>query len=111
MPLSVNENAMPRGKTLGDVKADNLRTYQAEKEDREFQAKSDKHFERHHPGLLNGRNFLWNVMRWHGSLGERFDQTFKGCVGSDEWLDKQFCPICDKRRSLCKCKPPRKVGE
>uniref|UniRef100_A0A6M3IF17 Uncharacterized protein n=1 Tax=viral metagenome TaxID=1070528 RepID=A0A6M3IF17_9ZZZZ len=97
---------MPEGKTLTDVHHDNAVMRAEIARDEAFQKKSDEHFRRTHPGLRNGRNFLWDVMRhrdFGDTFGEKFDQTFKGCVGSDKWFDDNFCPRCDKRRNFCEC--------
>ena len=94
---------VPEGYTMGDVYADNARSAAAEAADRAFQAKSDDYFRTTHPGLKPGRNFMWDVMRWRNSLGERYDETFKGAPSSPEWWQQQFCPKCDKRVSMCEC--------
>lgn len=101
---------IPEGMTMGDILADNARGAAAAREDAAFCAKSDSYFRTTHPGLRAGRNFMWDVMRHRdGSLGRaasferNYHQTFKGCPGSPDWLASQFCPKCDKRRSMCKC--------
>lgn len=93
---------------MGDIYADNFRSEVSRQADEAFQRKSDKYFETTHPGLRNGRNFLWNTMRFQdGNLGKcpdfekRYHETFKGCPGSPEWLDAKFCPVCEKRISVC----------
>jgi len=101
---------MPKGYTMRDVYADNARTSEAARRDREFDRKAEAHFRNTHKGLRNGRNFLWDVMRHRdSSLGgaenfeERYNNTFMGCPGSPEWYAGGFCPVCDKRRSMCEC--------
>ena len=53
----------------------------------------------------NGRNvFAWK-MRYldNKTYKGKFDKTFRGCPDSPEWWEDQFCPICDRRKSMCLC--------
>jgi hypothetical protein len=105
-----NDLPIPEGYTMGDIYSDNHRTEQGRLADEAFQKKSDKYFQTTHPGLINGRNFLWNVLRHQdGNVGlcptfkQNYDATFKGCPGSPEWLDFKFCSACGKRKTACTC--------
>lgn len=99
----------PDGLTMADVYKDNAVTAAAIAKDEAFQKASDKHFRETQPELLPGRHFLWNVMRFHKfgneKIGQKYDATFKGCIGSDEWMDAKFCPDCGWKKWKCKCKP------
>lgn len=90
--------------TWDAVRRDNARTAEAIRKDAEDSRRSDESFKSHR-GLRDGRNFMWDCFRHRefSALRENYDSTFKGCVGSKDWFDKNFCPVCDKRRTACSC--------
>lgn len=88
-----------------DVVHDNLKTARSKHAAAMTDAKIERHF-RSHPELQGGRDFRMNTFRYQvpgGKIGEQFDETFSGSPDSPEWWNKQFCPKCDRRYSLCRC--------
>ena len=76
-------------------------------EERAFEEKAERMLAGHR-GLIDGRDYRWNVMRYRDSeLGhatgfhEKFDETFPEAPGSPGWFKSQFCDNCGKRRSMC----------
>lgn len=60
----------------------------------EFERRAEKHFQGHR-GLLNGRDYRWNVFRWitdeeRDAYRENFDNTFPDAPGSPGWFEKKF---------------------
>lgn len=60
---------------------------------------------RGHRQAPNGRNAFAFVMTNlnNGTYRKKFNKTFKGTPGSEEWLDKKFCEVCGKNREWCEC--------
>lgn len=58
-----------------------------------------------HRECPTGRNFLaWNMRnREFKPYRDKFDETFEDATGGKKWLDEQFCPGCDRRKSMCRC--------
>ena len=74
-------------------------------QEKEFDRKAEQELSGHR-GLINGRDFRWNVFRYQRStreIGERFDETFPHSPDTPGWWDERFCKDCDKRHSMCEC--------
>lgn len=80
-------------------------------EERAFEEKAERMLGGHR-GLIDGRDYRWNVMRFRDSeLGhadgfhKKFDETFPWAPGSPAWFQAHFCKHCGKRKSVCRCAP------
>lgn len=91
--------------SLFDVERDNAKTRRSMADDQATWNKVEKHFQSH-PELKSGRDFRMEVFHCRDedeTFRKKYDQTFAGSPSSPEWLEKEFCPGCDLRRSMCKC--------